>query len=169
MFSSQNFLLNVTPGDKLLKIRNTSGQLVHIIRDATCTIKQEGVMITIKQQSESQIISLDFVSIEDASTAHLLLREALKILGSLSTPPNLTAPQEYNFNPAITTTIGVTYNVTLPIAATAVHGIYVNGILVEKIYASVTLLVSGLESNFSWNDNTQYILEPTDLVTIKYN
>lgn len=168
MFSSQNFLLPVTTGDKVIKIRNVNGQLAHIVRDPTCTIRQEGVLLYIKQQSESLTLTLDFASSADAAAAHLLLRSALQQLGASAIPPNLTPPQEYSFNPATTTTLGEQYTVTLPIAATAVHGIYVNGVLVADQFCSVVLLISN-ESSFIWKSTAEYILEPSDLVTIKYH
>lgn len=165
MFSSQNFLLNITPGDKLLKIRNTSGQLAHIIRDATCTIRQEGVMISIKQQSESQVISLDFITIEDASTAHILLREALKILGT----PQPNQQNEYTYSPVSNSTVNVAFSMTIPIVVNICYGLYVNGILIPELYYSTQIAISGIETVVAWNTNALYILETTDEITIKYN
>jgi hypothetical protein len=168
MFSNINFLLPVSPGDKSLRIVYSNGKLAHIIRDASCTIRQDGVNILIKQQSESNTITLNFASVDECKAAHLALREALITMGT-SIAPTVPVAQEYNFNPATTTTVGVAYTVNIPIAAVVVHGIYVNGILVPNIYSSVTLLLSGIQSVFTWNSTAEYILEPSDLVTIKYN
>jgi len=168
MFSSQNFLLSVNPGDKIIKIRNVSGQLAHIIRDPTCTIRQEGVLIYIKQQSESQTISLDFSSSDDCKAAHLLLRQELIKLGSAIAPP-VVAQLEYSFNPPSNSTINVSFNITIPIVVTLTHAVYVNGVFVPKEFYTAQIAISGIQTVFNWKDNAEYILETTDKVTIKYN
>lgn len=163
MFSSQNFLMPVNTGDKVIKIRNVNGQLAFIVRDPTCTIRQEGVWIYIKQQSESQTISLDFVSADDASTAHLLLREAFIAFGN----PISLAQGEYSFNPASNSTQGVNFNMTLPVHIAVVTALYVNGVFVPNQFYLAS--VSGSNTILTWKSNAEYILETTDLVTIKYN
>lgn len=168
MFSSQNFLLSVNPGDKIIKIRNVSGQLVHIIRDATCTIRQEGVLIYIKQQSESQVISLDFSSVDDCKAAHLLLRQELLKLGSSIAPPFQTQ-LEYSFNPTSNSTINVSFNITIPIVVSTCYAVYVNGVFISKEFYSTQIAISGIQTIFNWKDNAEYILETTDTIIIKYN
>lgn len=168
MYSSQNFIANVNPGDKTLKIKNTVGQLTHIIRDPTCTIRQEGVNIYIKQQSESLTIGLDFVSADDSKAAHLLLRNALIQLGTTQTPqPN--QQNEYTYNPLSNSTINVAFSMTIPIIVNICYGLYVNGILIPEQYYSTQLAISGIETVVAWNTNAEYILETTDQITIKYN
>ena len=84
IFSSLNFISQPNPGDKALKIKYANGQLAHIVRDSTCTIKQSGVNIFVKQQSESNTITLTFASDDEAKIAHILLRQALIRLGNTS-------------------------------------------------------------------------------------
>lgn len=168
MFSSLNFLLPPNPGDKALKILYSTGKLAHIIRDATCTIRQEGVAIIIKQQSESQAIRLTFASTEESKAAHLALRAALIQLGGGSNAINITPPLEYTFNPVTNSVEGVAYTENIPIVAVSVFGVYVNGVYIPKRFTSVQLATNGIESIFAWNDNAEFTLATTDLITIKY-
>lgn len=76
MFNTQNFIVPVGT-DNVLKLRNTSGMVAHIIRDLTCTIKQEESYIYIKQMAESNTISLEFQTASEAALAHTMLRDAI--------------------------------------------------------------------------------------------
>lgn len=99
MFSTQNFIVPLNNTDKVLKIRNQTGLVAHIIRDPTCTTKQEGLNIVIKQTAESNIITLDFASIEEATLGHIILRDNLVQLAiNLGINNNSTLPLHINNN-----------------------------------------------------------------------
>lgn len=166
MYSSQNFLLPISSGDKTLKILFMNGQLAHIIRDATCTIRQDGINLLIKQQSESQTIVLDFATINESKAAHLLLRNALIQLNNSSNPP--VPPRiEYNFNPTGSSSMGVAFNMTVPIIVNQFHDLYVNGLHIAKPYYSFQAFSSYII--LTWKTNAQYIIDSTDQLTILYN
>lgn len=133
MFSKLNFIIPLTNADKLLRIRNINGLVVHIIKDPTCTVKQEGVNITIKQQSESNSILLTFSNIEEATDSHIILRDNLKILSNnlginivptpSPTPINCSNNCEPNRTPVILTDIWTESNLipyTAPLNNTSV-------------------------------------------------
>lgn len=99
MFSTQNFIVPLNNTDKVLKIRNLTGLVAHIIRDPTCTTKQEGVNIVIKQAAESTILVLDFADITEATAAHIILRDNLVQLAiNLGINNNSTLPLHINNN-----------------------------------------------------------------------
>jgi len=102
MFSKLNFIVPLNPTDKVLKIRNINGLVVHMIKDPFCTIKQEGVNIYIKQAAESNTLTLNFATIIEATEAHVLLRDALAILSiNLGFINNSCPPQPCNIIPPI--------------------------------------------------------------------
>jgi hypothetical protein len=80
MFSKLNFIVPLNSNDKTLKIRNTNGLVVHMIKDPSCSIKHEGVNIYVKQSSESNLLTFNFSSTEEAADAHSVLRQNLVIL-----------------------------------------------------------------------------------------
>lgn len=82
MFSKLNFIVPVNSNDKNIKIRNTNGLVVHMIKDPTCSVKQEGVNIFVKQQGESNTLTLNFSSSDEAKDAHIILRDNLILLSN---------------------------------------------------------------------------------------
>lgn len=99
MFSTLNFIVPLNNTDKVLKIRNQTGLVAHIIRDPTCTTKQEGINIIIKQAAESNILILDFSDINEATLAHIILRDNLVQLAiNLGINNNSTLPIHINNN-----------------------------------------------------------------------
>lgn len=82
MFSKLNFIVPLNSNDKTLKIRNTNGLVVHMIKDPTCTVKQNGVNILVKQAAESNVLTLNFASSDEAKDAHIILRDNLAILSA---------------------------------------------------------------------------------------
>jgi len=171
MFSSQNFILPVSSGDKVIKIRNVNGQLAHIIRDPTCTIRQEGIILTLKQQSESQVINLDFSTTTEARIAHTMLRTALLVLYDTIKNENSNGgaveQTEFIFNPASNSTLGVNFDMVINIVATTIHNFYVNGLYVDSDKYSYTPSVG--TTTIRWKSNAEYILETTDQIVIKYS
>ena len=169
IFSSLNFISQPNPGDKALKIKYANGQLAHIVRDSTCTIKQSGVNIFVKQQSESNTITLTFASDDEAKIAHILLRQALIRLGNTSAVIGSLTPLEYIFNPPLNTTLGITASFNIPIIVDTVYAVYVNGAFVNTNYYSLQTNVNGIETVFTWESNALYTLNTTDVVTIIYS
>lgn len=82
MFSTVNFIVPLNSGDTTLKLRNSTGKLTNIIREATCTIKRDKKFVYVKQSGESDLITLDFVSDSEAISAANLLRDAIDALAS---------------------------------------------------------------------------------------
>lgn len=111
MYSKINFIVQPNPGDTTLKIRNTAGVITNIIKELTCTIRQYGKFLKIKQSADSNLISLDFSSDNEATEAHSMLRAAIASLmvSTIIPQPNITSTQAYStdfkyFSPSTATT-----------------------------------------------------------------
>lgn len=169
MYNSLNLVVPLLTTDIVLKIRNNTGKITYIIKDPTCTIKIDGNILSCKQQSESSYITLDFVSAEDARLGHVVLRNALIQLSSnLGLVDNKVLT--YNFVPSITTVTGIDSVISLPIAAISIDSVFVNEGYVSNISNSQYSFTQGSPGNinFTWKGTAMYILEPSDIVTIKY-
>lgn len=77
MFSKLNFIIPLLNTDKVLKICNTYGQVVLMIKEPACTLKVNDVNVIVKQNAEGSLLTLNFGSIQEAQDAHILLRNAL--------------------------------------------------------------------------------------------
>lgn len=109
LFSKLNFIVPINAGDQTLKIKNIAGVIVYIIKEPTCTIKQNAKFLSIKQSAESTLINLEFSSNTEATEAHSLLRDAVDILLDNQTPsppmPSYIVSKDYKYeNPTAATT-----------------------------------------------------------------
>ncbi len=163
MFSKSNFVVPVE-FNTVLKIRNTQNVVVHLIKEAECTVKHVDLTLYIKQNAESTVIALPFTTITEARDAHIILRNALETLRN--NIMLISAGNVFNvltFNPPLTT-INVDSAIPLNILVAKIFALYVNGILI--IPANYDLLLAPPRIN--WKASAPYILETDDEVTIHY-
>lgn len=162
MFSKSNFIIPVQFGN-VLKIRNTQNAIVHIIKEAECTVKHIDLILYIKQNAESAVIALNFATTAEAREAHTLLRNALdQLRGNLSI--NSGGFYTHIFNP-ILTTINIDTEMPINLLIREILALYVNGVLINSV--NYTLLLA--PPRLLWKGTAPYILEPDDEVTIHYN
>lgn len=166
MFSKTNFIADIN-NDVILKIRNVSGQVVYLIREPTCTVSVKGCIISIKQAAESTTINLEFSSSIEAYDAHIILRDALKILldnQTISIPPVPTInifTDKFIGSPY---TVGPDIVVDVPFIFNEIISIYVNGVLIDKDWYTYTKI----PYKITWYAIADYEIDNTDLISILY-
>lgn len=161
MYNKNNFIIPIN-NDILLKLRNNQGNITHIIRDPICTISQDKNRLIIKQQSESKKILLDFLTVQETTISHTLLRTTLQQLLSNIQSSNTVVFNTIEFN-AIDTTTGNDTNITIPVNTSQVLQVFVNGVLIEQYNYTITL-----PNILTWLNNANYQLEIDDIITINY-
>lgn len=185
-FNKLNFIAPLNTGDKILKIRNSSNRVVHMIKESTASVKTVTKFIHIKQSFDSNIIILDFSSADEATEAAVLLRSALDELSSnigVSIDGNKgsgwkqqqqsgggSTIYQIGFNPASNSTIGVDYTFTVNAPINTVIGFYVDGILIDNnVNEFYTFIPSSASPTiFVWKSSATFALATTDVITISY-
>lgn len=166
MFDINNFIVPLG-SDIVLKIRNASNIVVHLIREATCTVSVKGNIVYIKQSAESKTIALQFTTTTEALDAHIILREALNQLRiNLET---VNTPFTLNLNhieiiPTFTTVSGTDYTFNIPVAISQFVSLHVNGVLISDDQFTYTIT----PPTITWLGTADYILEPIDTITVYY-
>lgn len=81
-FSKLNFISPINVGDKVIRIKNTNGLMVHIIKESTASTSTKGNYLYLKQSGDSNIITMDFSSEQEARESLILLRTALSTISA---------------------------------------------------------------------------------------
>lgn len=81
-FSKLNFITPINAGDKVIRVKNINGLMVHIIKESTATTYTKGSYLYLKQSAESNVITLDFSSEQEAKECLILLRTALATISN---------------------------------------------------------------------------------------
>ena len=163
MYDKNNFIVPIETSTTL-KIRNVNGLISHIIKEPSCTVKQNLQQLLIKQASESNTIVLDFGTSSNAQQAHILLRTGLQQLLANQTQSNTQTFYSVVITNETTSNIAPGTEIILPINTTVLLNFFVNGVLIEP--SNYTFLL--LPSRVLWRFNAIYQIESTDIILINY-
>lgn len=171
MFSIENFIFPINNSSTSLKIRNKNNIVVHIIKEFSCTISINNNIVTIKQSAESSVINLSFSSKEEAGQAHILLRNSLKQLLDQNQSGGGGGPTTdfyiKSFNPTTTTILHVDSNISIPFIVSSIHKMWINGLYIHNdliVYYSFNIIGNSI----TWKSNNEYVIDPTDVITLEY-
>ena len=168
MFSKQNFIVAINT-DTILKIRNVKGQIVHLIKEPTCTVSVVTHTVYIKQAAESTTISLIFGSPIEAHDAHIILRNNLKQLGinqAGTIIPQVPVPFSTKVIIPPLTVIGVSQSFNTGVVFNSIASLYVNGVLIDNTWYTYTTV----PAEITWLGTADYNLDPTtDKVVMHYD
>ena len=168
MFSKQNFIVAINT-DTILKIRNVKGQIVHLIKEPTCTVSVVTHTVYIKQAAESVRIPLIFGSALEAHDAHIILRDNLKQLGINQAGilvPQVPVPFSTQVIIPPLTVVGVDQTFNAGVVYNSIASLYVNGVLIDPTWYTYTVT----PADITWLGIADYNLDPaTDKVMIHYD
>lgn len=166
LFSSNNFIIPNTGISNTLKIRDVNNNVVLILKEGRCTININGPVLIIKQNAESQPISLTFSTAAEAVLAHNLLRVAMQQLKDVQEQDGGTSETIATFMCPINMTPGINNTLTIPFQVTSITTMYVNGLYVVNNPVAYTF---NLNTNaLTWLNSAPYVLDQTDAITLSY-
>ena len=160
-YLKDNFIVPIG-SDIVLKIINSTNMVTHIVREPLCTVKAKDNLVYIKQQSESDTITLDFSTNIEAQQAAILLRNVLITLKA-NIQANIINPNTYNSYTIPTITNGQTV-FNLPFTPNTILIIFVNG---DALAHTEYILVNNMLTLniIGW----LLPIESTDNITLIYN
>lgn len=183
-YSKLNFISPINVGDKVIRIKNTTGLVLHLIKETTATTYSKGNYIILKQSGEANSITLDFSSETEAIEALVLLRQALTTIslntginmfgntgsGQGNNSSNSTEILEIGIN-GPNTILGIDFIFNVPVNITKIIGLYVNGQLIDNniiLYYTYTPSINP-PTNITWKATAEFALSNTDIITIQYS